>query len=82
MDHPTALCCYEHIITFGEEVRCVWGRRISGASALFLVNRYATLTLSLAGLVQVVPWNKVLPKEANFGEDDGNMGHYGTVGAS
>lgn len=79
MDYSTVLCCYEHIITFGEEVRCVWGRRISGASALFLVNRYATLTLSLAGLVQVVPWSKALPKELDLGEDPDDTGNYGTV---
>ncbi|KAG7090646.1 hypothetical protein E1B28_009747 [Marasmius oreades] len=33
---------YDHCITFGEEVERVWKRDISGASILFLLNRYLT----------------------------------------
>lgn len=52
----TALCCYDYIITFDAEVRCIWRRKISGASVLFVLNRYATLVASLASIVQFLPW--------------------------
>lgn len=51
-----ALCCYEHLITLADEVRCIWRRRVSGATILFLVNRYAILVLSLASIVNIVRW--------------------------
>ncbi|KAF5321748.1 hypothetical protein D9619_001272 [Psilocybe cf. subviscida] len=33
---------YDHILTFPEEVDRIWKRKISGASILFLINRYVT----------------------------------------
>lgn len=69
-----ALCCYEHLITFDDEVRCVWRRRISGASTLFLLNRYAILAASLVGVVQVVPWGTV-PLVYISGSSTPNEGH-------
>ncbi|KAF8994599.1 hypothetical protein BDQ17DRAFT_1331078 [Cyathus striatus] len=33
---------YDHILTFPEEVERIWKRQISGASILFLLNRYIT----------------------------------------
>lgn len=51
-----ALCCYEHLITFDEEVRCIWRRRISAATILFVVNRYAILALSAASIIGIIPW--------------------------
>lgn len=53
--HALALCCYDHAITFSEEVKYVWQGRKSGASVLFVLNRYAFLIASLASMVQVVP---------------------------
>lgn len=50
------LFCYEYAITFDEEVRCVWKRRISGASVLFILNRYIMLVASLASIVKVIPF--------------------------
>lgn len=52
----SALCCYEHVITLADEVRCIWRRRVSGATILFLVNRYAILVLSVASIVNIVRW--------------------------
>lgn len=49
------LCCYEHAITVGEEVRCVWRTRVSGGSILFVLNRYAVLASSLASIIHVLP---------------------------
>ncbi|KAF9445267.1 hypothetical protein P691DRAFT_735258 [Macrolepiota fuliginosa MF-IS2] len=34
---------YDHLLTFGQEVERVWKQRLSAASVLFLVNRYATI---------------------------------------
>lgn len=50
------LFCYEYAITFDEEVRCVWKRRISGASILFVLNRYVMLLASLASIVKFIPF--------------------------
>ncbi|KAI0640732.1 hypothetical protein C8Q79DRAFT_920930, partial [Trametes meyenii] len=38
-----ALVLYDFLITFGEEVRLFWGRKFTGASLLFFINRYWTL---------------------------------------
>lgn len=69
------------MITFSEEVRCVWRRRVSGASALFLVNRYTMLVVSLASIVQVIPWKVILPHgvSADFDKPPDDTGIYGTV---
>ncbi|KAI0676125.1 hypothetical protein C8Q78DRAFT_1075057 [Trametes maxima] len=39
----STLVLYDFLITFGEEVRLFWGRKFTGASLLFFVNRYWTL---------------------------------------
>lgn len=54
----SALCCYEYVITLDEEMRCIWRRRISAASVLFVLNRYAILAASFASLFQVLPWGQ------------------------
>ncbi|KAH8829595.1 hypothetical protein DL96DRAFT_1064930 [Flagelloscypha sp. PMI_526] len=33
---------YDHCITFGDEVERIWKRKMTGASILFLINRYGT----------------------------------------
>nr|VWP02332.1 Surface protein PspC [Ganoderma boninense] len=38
-----ALYIYDYMITFGREVELFWGRRFTGASVLFLLNRYLNL---------------------------------------
>ncbi|TBU52433.1 hypothetical protein BD310DRAFT_832222 [Dichomitus squalens] len=38
---------YDSIITTGEEIRCFWGRKITGAGILFWLNKYI-ITLFLA----------------------------------
>ncbi len=45
-DRPTffaAFVVYEYIITFDREVSLFWRRRFTGATLLFLLNRYITL---------------------------------------
>ncbi|EJF61331.1 hypothetical protein DICSQDRAFT_60505, partial [Dichomitus squalens LYAD-421 SS1] len=33
---------YDSMITTGEEIRCFWGRKITGAAILFWLNKYMT----------------------------------------
>jgi len=40
---PFVVLVYEHMLTFGEEVERIWKQKFTGASFLFLVNRYGTL---------------------------------------
>ena len=40
VDEITAILYYDHLITFSEELRYIWKRSFSMASAWFLVNRY------------------------------------------
>ncbi|KAL1944237.1 hypothetical protein VTO73DRAFT_3422 [Trametes versicolor] len=37
------LIFYEYLITIDREIDLVWGRRFTGATALFLLNRYLAL---------------------------------------
>ncbi|KAI0747406.1 hypothetical protein C8Q74DRAFT_1374441 [Fomes fomentarius] len=39
----SALAIYEHLITFDREVRLVWRRKITGATVLFVLNKYLLL---------------------------------------
>ena len=45
-----ALVIYDHILTFTEEIRKIWSRRVTLASIIFLSNRY----ISLAGYIVVM----------------------------
>ncbi len=51
----TALLFYDYILTLRHEVRFVWGRRFSAATALFLVNRYFIILLYLVDVVTLFP---------------------------
>ncbi|THH00540.1 hypothetical protein EW026_g2019 [Hermanssonia centrifuga] len=43
----TAVITYEYVVTFGQEVEAMWLRKWTGATWLFLVNRY----MMIAGAV-------------------------------
>ncbi|TBU36907.1 hypothetical protein BD309DRAFT_838670, partial [Dichomitus squalens] len=34
---------YDSIITTAEEIRCFWGRKITGAAILFWLNKYMSI---------------------------------------
>ena len=40
-----AVFIYDAIITMGEEIRCFWGRKLTGAAVLFWLNKYMTALL-------------------------------------
>ncbi|KAH8087196.1 hypothetical protein BXZ70DRAFT_544376 [Cristinia sonorae] len=60
-----AFLVYDHILTFPGELKLVWGRRFTGATALFLLLRYLTLFSKVSLLVTAVSWpgqtNRVSP---------------------
>ena len=48
----TVLLFYDYILTLDKEVRLFWKRKISGASLLFLFNRYLTVLTQVLDVVQ------------------------------
>lgn len=44
---------WDHILTSGDEVDHIWKRRFTGATALFLLNRYSTFIKTVLGYVTV-----------------------------
>ena len=54
----TAFVFYEYAITLGQEIDMFWKRRFTGATALFLLNRYllvlsSTLVVAAEGVTSV-----------------------------
>ncbi|RPD73188.1 hypothetical protein L226DRAFT_511074, partial [Lentinus tigrinus ALCF2SS1-7] len=43
--------CWEYAITLSDEVDLFWTRGFSGATALFLVNRYVVLAVNILNLI-------------------------------
>ena len=48
------LFIYDYVLTFAQEVQLIWGRKITGASVLFWLNRYLTLALVIMNFVPSV----------------------------
>ena len=61
-----ALFIYHYFLTFSEEVKYVWRRKISAVSVLFLVNRYVVFINRLVRLVQVVSWEDYTEAPADY----------------
>ncbi|TCD60743.1 hypothetical protein EIP91_009611 [Steccherinum ochraceum] len=51
-----AFLVYDHILTLPGEVKLVWGRKFTGATALFMLIRYTTLVSKVALLVTAFAW--------------------------
>ena len=41
------LFLWDYLITLGDEVEYFWGRRLTAANALFLLNRYINLVITI-----------------------------------
>ncbi|KIP07078.1 hypothetical protein PHLGIDRAFT_118417 [Phlebiopsis gigantea 11061_1 CR5-6] len=61
----TALFFYDYLLTFAQEVKCIWARKPTGASFLFALNRYAVFVNRLVRLVQLMSWKGFLEKDAD-----------------
>ena len=46
---------YDYVLTFVQEVQLIWHRRITGATVLFVLNRYLTLMIVLMSLIGCWP---------------------------
>lgn len=53
------------MITFADEVRCVWQRKFTGATVLFFINRYFTLLYRTLMVVQMLPWQTFASEAAS-----------------
>ena len=51
---------HEHMTTISQEVRFVWGQRLTGATFIFLLNRYMVLILGITIILQTVAWDTPL----------------------
>ncbi|EIW53131.1 uncharacterized protein TRAVEDRAFT_134433, partial [Trametes versicolor FP-101664 SS1] len=47
----TALLVWHYLLTFEKEITFFWRRKFSGASALFLTNRYLSLAVVIYNLL-------------------------------
>ena len=47
---------YEQFITFDQEVDLFWTRKFTGATALFLANRYLILVVNIYAMLGALPW--------------------------
>ena len=45
--HIRVIVLYDTLLTFSREVECIWKRKWSAASALFLLNRYSAVVASI-----------------------------------
>ena len=52
----SALIFFEYILTFPHEVKLFWGKKLTGAVALFFTNRYTTIIYTMyLMLINLVP---------------------------
>jgi len=52
----TTLLFYDYVVTFSREIRCIWGRKFTWATVLFVLNRYLTLLNRILMIVDMLPW--------------------------
>ncbi|KAH9838311.1 uncharacterized protein C8Q71DRAFT_750405 [Rhodofomes roseus] len=57
---------HEHTVTIAQEIRYVWGTRLTGATIIFLLNRYMVLILGITIVLQTVAWDTPLSCEATI----------------
>ena len=52
----SALIFFEYLLTFDQELRLFWGKKLTGAVALFFINRYTTIIYTIyLMLIYLVP---------------------------
>lgn len=57
---------HEHMMTLSDEIRLVWSHKFSGATLVFLLNRYLVLSLGVAIVLQTGVWDTALSCEATI----------------
>ncbi|KAI0083636.1 hypothetical protein BDY19DRAFT_900028 [Irpex rosettiformis] len=51
-----ALFMYDYFLTLPQEIKCIWRRKWSTATVLFLVNRYVVMCNRGFRMIQAVSW--------------------------
>ncbi|RPD73172.1 hypothetical protein L226DRAFT_437509, partial [Lentinus tigrinus ALCF2SS1-7] len=57
-----ALLLYDYLLTIDKEIKLFWSWKSTGATALFMVNRYLVIILRLANLAGFVPMCAIAAK--------------------
>ncbi|KAI0827993.1 hypothetical protein BC628DRAFT_1317402 [Trametes gibbosa] len=60
-----ALLAFEYVITFDREERLVWGRKVSGATVLFLFNRYWLFFQYISQVITAFPLSQQVSRKCN-----------------
>ena len=50
----SALIFFEYLLTFDQEVRLFWGKKLTGAVVLFVINRYTTLIYTIYSMLMAL----------------------------
>ena len=50
---PAGIFIYDYVLTFAQEVELIWGRKITGAAILFVLNRYVTLVWAVMSCISL-----------------------------
>ena len=53
--NDAALLSFEYVLTFDREVRLIWGRRITGATVIFVLNRYWLFLEYITEVISMYP---------------------------
>ena len=51
-----ALLYYDYLLSFSQEVRYMWKARLSGTTAIYIVNRYSILVNRAVNMLCFVAW--------------------------
>ncbi|KZT07758.1 uncharacterized protein LAESUDRAFT_724753 [Laetiporus sulphureus 93-53] len=62
----STLIFHEYTMTFSDEINLIWRCRATGATIIFLLNRYLALALGITIIIQTLPWNTPLSCEATI----------------
>lgn len=65
IDLLIALFIYDYILSFSLEVKCIWQRRFSKVTALYVLNRYAVMSNRIVLLIELKSWRGVDVKHAD-----------------
>ncbi|KAI0960941.1 hypothetical protein AcV7_000178 [Taiwanofungus camphoratus] len=51
------LILYEHTTTFSQEALLIWGAKTTGATIVFILNRYLLFAYGVILALEVIPWS-------------------------
>ncbi|PCH40382.1 hypothetical protein WOLCODRAFT_67003, partial [Wolfiporia cocos MD-104 SS10] len=51
------LIIYDYVLTASQEVKYVWGNRVTLPAAVFYCNRYLVVAYGIIGICSILPWS-------------------------